>query len=324
MEEQLKADPSQTIPTAINPGAGVMTQESPRPSLLPNEELLPSRQIRPQECTCGGAAGECTCGAAAQSYIYAIGTVMPRFPSLNVEKEFLQSVSMTETQGVPDQSLLYQVLSQGQNLYLAREMCWVFRMEDVDIYLLQPRSYIELNNLIAAIKPSAGRIDFDMVLGVRGPIASPSMCNGLQLPVVTCNQVYSFSYDEFVTAIVKETGAARDVAGDMFNQMLQMTDNAGETDEHRALNYITLRYMGIYRMANDMANAANDPRKGTYTLTSVNAEPSRLAGTRRVIDVIFAYSERVTGEVVKWFTRVDVTGQFPFLVSKLSRYYSRP
>jgi hypothetical protein len=34
----------------------------------------------------------------------------------------------------------------------------------------------------------------------------------------------------------------RETAGAVFDRIMQMTDNAGATDEHRALNYLTVRY----------------------------------------------------------------------------------
>ena len=51
--------------------------------------------------------------------------------------------------------------------------------------------------------------------------------------------------------------------------------------------------------------------------------PSRLSGVRKVADVIFAYTNRQTDVVEKYFVRVDVTEEFPFLVTKLSPYYTR-
>lgn len=40
-----------------------------------------------------------------------------------------------------------------------------------------------------------------------------------------------------------------------------------------------------------------------------------------ILDVIFSYSHRQTDVTEKHFVRVDVTEQFPFLVTKLSPYY---
>jgi hypothetical protein len=41
------------------------------------------------------------------------------------------------------------------------------------------------------------------------------------------------------------------------------------------------------------------------------------------MDVIFSYTNRETNVVDKYSARVDVTEEFPFLVSPLSPYYER-
>jgi cyclic patellamide precursor peptide PatG len=97
---------------------------------------------------------------------------------------------------------------------------------------------------------------------------------------------------------------------------MQMTDNAGATDDHRALNYLAMRYPAIY------AKAAEEFDKDC-SLTGVEVRPSALSGTRKIVDVIFAYTNRNTDFTEKFFVRVDVTEEFPFLVSKLGPYYDR-
>jgi hypothetical protein len=64
-----------------------------------------------------------------------------------------------------------------------------------------------------------------------------------------------------------------------------MTDNAGATDEHRALNYLAVRYPAIY------ARAA-EAFAGNLGLTSVNVQPSPLSGTRNIVEVIFSFTHR--------------------------------
>ena len=86
------------------------------------------------------------------------------------------------------------------------------------------------------------------------------------------------------------------------------------TDEHRALNYLAVRYQAIYAGAAD-AFARN------ASLSSVDVQPSPLSGTRKVVDVIFTYTNRNTDVDEKSFARVDVTEEFPYLVTKLSPYY---
>jgi len=97
---------------------------------------------------------------------------------------------------------------------------------------------------------------------------------------------------------------------------MQMADNAGATDEHRALNYLAVRYQAIYASVAD-AFARN------ASLTGVDVQPSALSATRNVVDVIFTFTNRNTDVDEKYFARVDVTDEFPFLVTKLSPYYAR-
>ena len=51
--------------------------------------------------------------------------------------------------------------------------------------------------------------------------------------------------------------------------------------------------------------------------------PSTLSGVRTSVDVIFSFTNRATDVVEKQFLRVDVTEEFPFLVTKLSPYFDR-
>ncbi len=95
-----------------------------------------------------------------------------------------------------------------------------------------------------------------------------------------------------------------------------MADNAGASNEHRALNYLAVRYPAIYSRAAE-AFAQNS------SLSAVEVRPSRLSGLRAIVDVIFSYTSRQTDVTEKHFVRVDVTDEFPFLVTKLSPFYDR-
>ena len=111
-----------------------------------------------------------------------------------------------------------------------------------------------------------------------------------------------------------------ETAGDILDRILQIADNVGGTNEHRALNYLAVRYEVIYAKTSEMH--AKD-----FSLTSIEVKPSRLgaAGTRVVLDVIFVYTHRTApgGFIEKSFVRVDVTEEFPFLVTGWSPYYDR-
>ena len=65
------------------------------------------------------------------------------------------------------------------------------------------------------------------------------------------------------------------------------------------------------------------PNARDFSLTGVEVVPSRLSGTRKLVDVIMSYTNRGTDVTEKYYVRVDVTEKFPFLDKKLSPYYDR-
>lgn len=277
--------------------------------------------LAPQACpTCGAAPSTNGGGAATPSYVYAIGRIEPRFPRPSVEKEFVQATGRAGTAGLTDRQALHAVLSKPENRYLVRQLCWVMTVEGLETYILVPRDPADFALLVEALRPTPQPWDLDCVIGFRGPIAGPEVCNGLMVPIVAFDQIYSFDRDVLIKAIPRpEKTTAKDfapAAEELFDRIMQMTDNAGATDEHRALNYLAVRYQAIY------ANAAEAFGRNA-SLTGVDVVPSPLSGTRKVVDVIFSYTNRITDVVEKFFTRVDVTEEFPFLVTKLSPYYDR-
>jgi hypothetical protein len=262
-------------------------------------------------------------GAAASMavpYVYAIGRIEARFPRLSVEKEFAQVTGRAETAGQTDQKAFYTVLSNPENRYLARQLCWVLTIQGVETYILQPRDPRDYDQLVEAIRPEPGPMDIDVVIGIRGPIAPPELCNGLVIPIIVFDQVYSFDRDALIKAIpqTKKVTAKEfePAAGEMFDRIMQMPDNAGAMDGDRALNYLALRYPAIYATAAE-AFERNE------SLTAVTVHSSPLSSTRNIVDVIFSYTNRMTEFTQKFFVRVDVTEEFPFLVTKLSPYYDR-
>src|SRR5712691_4148469 len=194
-------------------------------------------------------------GTTPSSYVYALGRVVSRFPSLAVEKEFAQATGRAETAGLTDRQAIQSVLSQRSNRYLARQLCWMLEIEGLETYLLVPRDPADFDLLVEALRPTPSPMDIDVVVGLRGPIAPPEVCNGLVLPIVVFDQIYSFDRDALVKAIPRpEKVTAKEfepAAEELFDRIMQMADNAGSTDEHRALNYLAMRYPAIYATASD-------------------------------------------------------------------------
>src|SRR5215475_9002481 len=257
---------------------------------------------------------------ATASYVYALGRVEPRFPRLAIEKEFAQATGRAETAGLTDRQALHAVLSQRSNRYLVRQLCYVLMIEGLETYLLQPRDPADFDLLVEALRPAPRPTDVDVVIGIRGPIAPPEMCNGLMVPIVVFDQIYSFDMDSLIKSIPrpKEIAAKEftPAAEELFMRIMQMADNAGATDDHRALNYCAVRYPAIY------AKAAEEFAQNS-SLTAVEVRPSPLSGTRKIVEVIFSFTNRNTDFTEKFCVRVDVTEEFPFLATKLSSYYDR-
>jgi hypothetical protein len=146
------------------------------------------------------------------------------------------------------------------------------------------------------------------------------MCNGLVVPIVVFDQLYSFDRDSLIASIPRPesipTDRFEETAAEVFDRIIQSTDNAGASNEHRALNYLTVRYPAIYA-------AVAEGHARNLSLTAVDVRPSALSGVRNTVDVIFSFTNRTTDVVEKQYLRVDVTDEFPFLVTKLSPYYDR-
>jgi|SRR5437870_7550602 len=258
--------------------------------------------------------------SGAPTYVYAIGRVEARFPTLALEKEFAQATGRATTAGLTDRQAVQSVLSEHQNRYLARQLCWVFLIEGLETYLLAPRDPADLELLLEALRPAPRPTDVDVVIGILGPIAPPEACNGLMLPIVVFDQLYSFDIDTLIKSIPRPEKIKADqfepAAEELLSRIMQLADNAGATDEYRALNYLAVRDPSIYATAAE-AYAANS------SLTGVEVRPSRLSGARKIADVVFTYTNRQTGVEEKYFVRVDVTEEFPFLVTRITPYYDR-
>jgi hypothetical protein len=277
--------------------------------------------VTAQTCSSCGREAPLNGSVASPSFVYAVGKIEPRFPRLSVEKEFAQVIGRDETAGLTDRQGLHKVLSKLENRYLARQMCWILTISGIETYILFPRDPADFSLLIESLRSAPKPADIDVVIGVRGAtIAPPEMCNGLMVPVVAFDQIYSFDREGLVGALPRPEEAKAEeftaAAEELFDRLMRITDNAGATDEHRALNYLAMRYHSIYTQTSK-AFARN------ASLSSVDVRSSPLSATRNILDVIFTYTDRASDVTEKFSVRVDVTEEFPFLVTKLSPYFDR-
>lgn len=266
-------------------------------------------------------------------HVYAIGQLQASFPSKDVEKEYQQLLTPEDQSAATEAQRLYNVLSRPANVFLAREMAWVFSIQNVATYLLEPRSPVELQAMIDAIKPDdPTQSEYDVIIGEQAPLV-PMGGEG-SLPVVRLNRLYHFTARAFVESVPLpssisqlQNGPTKDQAVasfralvlNIFEDMLQLADNTGDADEHRAVNYVSLNYPDIYAIRWSQGSAATGD---TLAFRGVEVRHSPLGGGRRIMDVIFNYTN-AAGVMSRFYTTVDVTGQFPFLVTKLQPYFER-
>src|SRR5262249_37861027 len=136
----------------------------------------------------------------------------------------------------------------------------------VPTYILMPRDPADLDLLVQSLESAEDANAVDIAIGMRGPLAPTEMCSGLMVPIVAFDQVYSFdrpslldelskwfderkkSKDPEIRNEIKDISDAdfRKAAGEMFDRIMTMADNAGAAEEHRALNYLSVRYHEIY------------------------------------------------------------------------------
>ena len=179
------------------------TPLEPSPTTFIAEE--PSRPVvAPQTasggCACGGSKGPEPMPMAS-SYVYALGQIEPRYASLAVEKEFAQATGRADTKGLTDRQALHKILCKKENRYLARQLCWVFTVTGLETYLLRPRDPADIDLLVEALRPAPRASDIDVVIGVRGPVVPPEFCNGLTVPLVAFDQIYSFDTDALIKTV---------------------------------------------------------------------------------------------------------------------------
>jgi hypothetical protein len=237
---------------------------------------------------------------------------------VSIEKEARQAIARAGASKDTDREVMAKLIRDSANKYIVRRLCWVVSVQGVETYILIPRDG-DYQPLIDAYRAEPNPGDLELVIGVRGPIANPEICNGLLVPIVIFDQIYVFDRASLLKAIPKPREADKKfdtAAGEMFDRIMQQCDNGGASYADRALNYLAVRYDRIYSLAAEQfaANAA---------FTAVDVLPSPLTGTRKIVDVVFSFTDRTTDVVTKFFTRVDVTECFPFLVTKMSPYYDR-
>ena len=281
-------------------------------------------------------------------YIYVLGYIETAFPSLSVENEFQQCLQLEQHASiqwlapVSDQiscnqlnhnpalnSDLYKVLSQPQNIHLARNLNWSLSNSDKqNIYTLTPSSPEQLKQFIAAIAPqttntqqqNSNNQDPSKVI-----LIGRANHNNSPTPNVTVSNIIPVSSSALQSKITHSQSITNNqYLVEMIEEILSLTANDGYNDGERALNYSLYNNMQLYANSYNFYYNSNSqgPNASGYQIVDVQIQTA-YSGERIISKVIFHYQGINTGAIQSWYCSVDVTGEFPFFVHQWRRYLPR-
>lgn len=293
----------------------------------------PAQMVAPAGgCGCGAPDGACTCdgGNGLSGFVYAIGTIEAECPNAAIEREMQFFAEKYEidpdldrdpyTKPAEDRQWQYLVLSKKreETRYIARQLRWRLTIEGFPIFVLNPNDPSILDALIDALNrpkpskrnpksrggkqqsateeleadPSFSAADIDVVIGITG-------------------QQTSYGTGVLVDHIFQI--GQKELAPDGSTYFSQLADNHGLTDEDRAYNYLIARYEPPLKSSETSG----------YLLSGVSVGASRLgASTDRIMRAIYRFRNK-EGAEKKYFVRVDVTHEYPMIVTEWRSFLER-
>lgn len=279
----------------------------------------PSGEQRHQCDACAGRTA-----AAADRYVYAIGKLDVRFPSLGIEREFQQrerQLFAEKTAPKGRGELLHAVLEA--NVHLAQRVCYVLQVGGVPAYILAPSGASLRAELLQAVRHLSRQDHWVVAIGRAGGLGAPASCGGIVAPLVSTDQIYAFRESEWFESLKArlepileernvQPGDMRDPVLELFARVLNSGENVGGTDAHRALNFAIVQHPGVFLAYLERADRFVLDRIETRLLPGI--------GTRRTVAVVLTFIERSTGVPERLFCRVDVTEEWPFLAGAMEGY----
>lgn len=273
-----------------------------------------AQPAEPHKCTCQQSR------VPEEQFVYAMGRIEVRFPSLGIEREFQQRETKL--------GQAKEHLSRGQriarvleaNHHLATRLCYVLSMSGIPSYIVAPTGVAVRGDLVRAVASPTNSNQWCVLIGKRGPMSTPTTCGGVLAPIVACDQIYCFTGDEWlkslessVTPALKarkiEAAAFRQTAAELFERFAGSTENLGATDAHRALNYLVVQHPGLFLAAAE--------RSRSHTLDRIETREIQGMGVRRLIAAIFSFLDITTCVPERLYCRVDVTEEWPFIADSM-------
>jgi hypothetical protein len=279
----------------------------------PSQTIVPAQEGRCPNCSPTRAL---TQPNHNPPWVYVIGDVDARYPSLAVEKEAIGAMGRLEkAAGLSNDAALQMMLENPNNAFLVREMCYVLLVQEVETYILLPRVPQDYSMLV-----EAGKHELSAVIGMRGPIAGPEVCNGLTLPFLIFDVIYNFDRAALITdlsslpTLPKGADASKfqKNAADIFNQVLLLVDDG--TEMKRALAYLLIRNAELYR---NITKAFDENAQ----VTSIEVKPAPVSSTQKLVDVVVRMVNRSNAAPSSIFARVNLDNKLPYMVTGWQPYW---
>jgi hypothetical protein len=252
-----------------------------------------------------------------EQFVYAIGRVDVRFPSLGIEREYQQRErALQDLPQHPRNARVLAVLER--NPHLASRVSWVFSIGGSPVFALSPSTGSLKEAFFRALAQAHQPDNACVVIGrVGSGFSAPTTYGGLLLSPVAVDQLYVFSAAEWADDLARaaqpalqtrkvDGGLFQTVSQGMFREVTSMPENMGTSDGHRALNYLLVQHPGM------LLAAAERPG---HVLDRIETRVMQSVGGRRHVAVILSFLDRGTGVPERLSCTVDVTEEWPFVVT---------
>ncbi|MGF1747666.1 hypothetical protein [Vibrio cionasavignyae] len=276
----------------------------------------------------------------AIDYVYVNGFIKAEFDNLGLEKEFERNITSCNSDGqhtlyMPEDTesvlkdtkwyqdrerCLFTYLSQPKNRYIARLMKWsIINSYSDDIYRLKPAPQ-HLDSLIAALKLNDNDVPKTInVIGTHQVIGQEP------LPCIDIKKIECISPSNLVQQVQAQHAGFNSVKlKKVIGDILSLAENHGDTDHDRALNYALYHnlelYMGSYEIIYNHAGGNTEREVAQLNNVTVLSE---ICGERKVAKVVFDFQNVQSSVGQHWYCAIDVTDDYPFLLTKFKRYLPR-
>jgi hypothetical protein len=283
--------------------------------------------VMEKECGCTSSCGCAMNDLSYPSYVYSLGRIGYNFPNESVTNEAQAGFLIENIQTGTETEKIYQLLTKKEYRYLARELCWTFKVGYIQTFVVIPKDPNDYEAFVESLSyKRRGFLDgvtkqdiLTVIVGEKGPMCPPGMCGGLTLPIVTVDRIQTFKIKDMSAALIKKAKDSnlkpdrvteQDFQGhieDLWDKMLYTSENSeGSDPTSRAVNYLTWQSLDFY-----LQSAIIETSTAPHFLEDIQPQPVKTIGSAKIVQVLFRY--RTQFSVETYGIDVDVTYKYPYL-----------